>query len=101
MNIKQLIEGWRNNLIPPKKLIGVINKVSKERLLICRSCEFDSINRNDSIRLDEHCSECLCTLSAKTKCLSCFCPLPIPKWEAILTLEEETKIKNHEKDIVT
>lgn len=90
MNISKIYEGWRNQLIPPKKLKQIINKVHKERISICRQCENDSIH-HDSIRPDEHCIICGCTLSAKTKCLSCNCD--IYKWFAILTPEQEEEIK--------
>jgi hypothetical protein len=91
MNLHQLFEGWRNNLLPPSKLKKAIALVSKERIEICRGCEFNSRNTKDTwiIRRDEHCIDCGCTLSAKTKCLSCECPLPIPKWKAVLTEEQE------------
>jgi len=43
------------------------------------------------VRPDAHCTNCGCTLSAKTKCLSCSCPLN--KWEAVLTDDEEEQFK--------
>jgi hypothetical protein len=71
-----------------------IMEVSEERLAICRSCPFHSSNFN-SIRPDEHCTDCGCSLILKTKCLSCACPQS--KWVAELTPEEEAKFKSDEE----
>jgi len=40
--------------------------------------------------VDEHCVECGCTLSAKTKCLSCSCPLE--QWKAVITETQEKEM---------
>jgi hypothetical protein len=89
----QIYEGWRNNLLPPKKLKEEINRISNERISICKQCEHHSANKKNykTIRVDAHCTECGCTLSAKTKCLSCSCPLNF--WEAVATLEQEEQMK--------
>jgi hypothetical protein len=63
-------------------------------MTICRKCEHDSINCF-SLRPDEHCILCGCTLSAKTKCLSCECELH--KWEAIITSEQEEEMKQEDE----
>lgn len=76
----QIAEGWRNHLIPPQELKGVIKTVSLHRLTICEGCEYHSKNHHTPKRPDAHCTDCGCTLLAKTKCLSCRCPLKIPKW---------------------
>lgn len=96
MNIfSQIYEGWRNNLLPPKKLKQQINQVSKERMGICEKCTYHSEVRKKklgykTIRTDVHCTHCGCTLSAKTKCLSCSCPLKL--WKEVMTEEEEDKL---------
>jgi len=95
INFSEIYEGWRNNLVPPRYLKKIINQVSKERLDICRKCEFNSINvKGFTLRMDEHCTDCGCTLSAKTKCLSCCCPLEVPKWICVLTEEQEELLNN-------
>ncbi len=48
------------------------------------------------MRPDAHCTKCGCTLSAKTKCLSCACPLN--KWAAIVSQEDEEQMKKTIKD---
>ena len=96
IDVKGIIEGWRNDLAPPKHLASLITETSKERLKICGECEYNSIlakqlHNYHSLRMDYHCTDCGCPLNKKTKCLSCSCPLG--KWTALLTQEEESKIK--------
>ena len=79
MSLGQIYEGWKNHLLPEEKRKAFIKHVSQERLAICDVCDKHSKNHT-SIRLDDHCTECGCTLSAKTKCLTCECPLQ--KWLA-------------------
>lgn len=91
MNISQIYEGWRNKLIPPAEIKDLINKTGEERIAICEGCEWHSKNHKN-VRPDAHCTNCGCTLSAKTKCLSCSCPLS--KWTAVLTAQQEQEIKS-------
>lgn len=73
---------------------------------ICRGCEFNSKNipnYKNLTRPDEHCIRCGCTLAAKTKCMSCECPLPgeEKKWQAVVSAKEESDINekiNSEED---
>lgn len=92
IDISQIYEGWRNDLIPPSKLKKVISQVSKERLALCEECPFHSKNFKTS-RPDKHCRLCGCTLRAKTKCLSCECP--DGKWTQVLTPEQEMEIEEN------
>jgi hypothetical protein len=69
-----------------------IYNVSRQRRRICNQCEYNS-KFHKSFRPDIHCVFCDCTLVAKTKCLSCSCDLKPPKWEAVLTDEQEEEIK--------
>lgn len=91
MSIKQILEGWRNNTIPPKDLKELINNTAKERIKICLECQHHS-KYHKTLRPDAHCTHCGCTLAAKTKCLSCACP--IDKWMAIATDEQDDQINN-------
>jgi hypothetical protein len=82
-------------LIPPSHLKEQIKNISEERLSVCAKCSYQSDNRKatgryESVRPDLHCTNCGCTLSAKTACLSCKCP--IDKWEAVLGEEEFDEI---------
>jgi hypothetical protein len=83
--LTEIAEGWVNNLTPGQYLDAQILEVSKYRMSICKACPFHSKNHT-SIRPDKHCTSCGCTLSAKTKCLSCSCPEN--KWTAVLNKEK-------------
>lgn len=84
--LSEIFEGWRNKIVPPEALKEIIEVVSKERTSICEECPNHS-KFHHSLRMDDHCTYCGCTLSAKTRCLSCKCPLDTPKW-----IELEVKI---------
>jgi hypothetical protein len=89
MSLTQIYEGWKNKLLPEESLKEQIDQVSEERMSICNECKFHSKNHK-TIRFDEHCTHCGCTLSAKTKCLSCACPTE--KWKSVMTREQEEEI---------
>lgn len=91
MELKQVMEGWRNNLFPHENLKEAIKKAQEERMAICNACPYIS-TKHKTVRLDVHCTDCGCTLSAKTACLSCECPQK--KWLAELSEEELKEIKN-------
>jgi hypothetical protein len=91
INFSQVFEGWRNKLIPPSQLKELIRQTSDQRLNICSECPHHSKNHKTR-RPDDHCTYCGCTLSAKTKCLSCKCP--IDKWLEVASQEEDEKIQN-------
>ena len=88
MSLGQIYEGWKNHLLPEERKKDFIEHVSAERLAICEACEELSSNKKDykSLRLDAHCTNCGCTLAAKTKCLTCECPLK--KWMSAQTLPD-------------
>jgi hypothetical protein len=90
MNLGQIYEGWKNHLLPEERTKAFIEHVSVERMNICNACEEHSSNKKDykTIRLDVHCANCGCTLSAKTKCLTCECPLK--KWLPQTMPDDET-----------
>lgn len=90
--LKEIMEGWRNRIIPPEKLKEKINEIAAKRLEICRACEYDSLNaKPNNGRIDEHCTYCGCTLYFKTACLSCSCPLN--KWTAELDPQEDEQLR--------
>jgi hypothetical protein len=88
MSLNQIIEGWKNHLLPEERTKAFIEDISLERLAICNECDEHS-SKHSSIRPDAHCVECGCTLSAKTKCLTCECPLK--KWSATEIPTEDVK----------
>ena len=77
-------------MIPPAQMKETIKLVSNERIQICRDCEFHS-SKHASIRIDEHCTDCGCPLSAKTKCMSCDCPKSF--WKAHVTDDENEELR--------
>ncbi len=98
--LSEIYEGWRNNIIPPEHLEEQIDEVSRERMSICEQCEHHSKHHKTPARPDAHCTNCGCTLAAKTKCLSCACP--ISKWTVVLSNEQEMEIiKENVKDSKT
>ena len=104
MSLKQIIEGWRNDLFPPQRLKGIIEATHKERMEICRSCEAFSLSGegctipgtapccNSKIELAPGVNGCGCPLNKKTKCLSCNCP--VNKWTAVISEQEEQLLSN-------
>lgn len=96
INFAQIYEGWRNYLIPPEEIKEQILKVAALRTKICNGCEYNS-KFHKTMRPDEHCTDCGCTISAKVSCLSCECPLLEPKWKAELTDEEEVFLKTRDE----
>jgi hypothetical protein len=80
MKLGQIYEGWKNHLLPEERMKAYIEYVSQERIDICTQCEEHSYNKPEytTVRPDAHCTNCGCTLAAKTKCLYCECPLK--KW---------------------
>lgn len=95
MKLSQIYEGWKNHLIPAKHLKKFINETAAERIKICEACGFHSKHHKTG-RPDAHCTDCGCTLSAKTKCLSCNCP--IGRWTQVFTQLEEEEIKSYAKE---
>lgn len=95
ISFSQIYEGWRNQLVPPKDMKQAIEDVSRERLDVCSKCEHYSENVRkkglSALRPDVHCTNCGCTLSAKTRCLSCSCPIGF--WKEIVSQDEEESIK--------
>jgi len=91
INIGQIYEGWKNKLLPDVDMKEQIDLVDAERTAICEGCANHSMNHK-TVRPDAHCVSCGCTLSAKTKCLSCQCP--IDKWKAVLSDEQQDIIED-------
>lgn len=91
--VKEIIEGWRNHLIPPKDLKELIEEVSEKRLAICKPCEFNSTK--NKIKVWSKCTDCGCPLIQKSKSLQSKCPKD--KWEALTTKKEAQYIKNGKK----
>lgn len=96
--IKEVFDGWKNHLLPPKGMEETIIEMSTERLDICRQCPFNSVNAGiSSLIRSEYCTKCGCPLEKKTKSPTSKCPLSPPKWEAFLSLNEYDILKKQMK----
>lgn len=96
--IKEIVEGWKNDLIPASHLKEVIEEMGNERLAICRECPHDSVNKGISkLVRGEYCTVCGCPLAKKTKSPTSQCPLNPPKWESYMSLSEYDRL-NKQKD---
>ena len=87
----KVYEGWRNHLLPPEELKSLIQQTSSGRLEVCGSCPHHSKYHN-TLRFDDHCTICGCPLVTLTKCLSCDCSHDVPKWKAVMTVDQEDEI---------
>lgn len=88
LNIKQIIEGWKNDIFPEKEMREIIRQTQEERLAICLTCPFNS--SEERITNFSYCKNCGCPLKKKSACLSCECPEK--KWLAVATKEENDNI---------
>lgn len=82
MEIKPIIEGWKNTVFKKPD----VEEVATARMEICNKCVKQSVNAKaisgySSVRPDIHCVECGCPLMSKTRALSASCPLN--KWNAV------------------
>jgi hypothetical protein len=89
MNIKEIVQGWRNHLVPPAELKDAITSISEQRLSHCKTCEYNADKQD--IKLSSRCGHCGCYLVPKSKCLDCSCP--IGKWIAELTTSESNDME--------
>jgi hypothetical protein len=87
---KDILEGWKYDLFPPKHLEELIRQTQDERLAICLNCPFNSTE--GKINSISYCKDCKCPLKKKTACLHCECPQK--KWLAQLTEAESNELKN-------
>lgn len=101
MEPSKILEGLKNHLLPSKEAKEMIESVAKERLSICKNCEFNTTP--GQIKSWSRCDACGCFLRIKTKCLSCNCgiesynednntQLPL-KWRAVISKEENDTIQ--------
>lgn len=93
-NRKQILEGIKNNIFKKEH----VEEIAFQRLLICTECDHYDISGEGCLVIgtapccNKNTGGCGCSLSLKTRSLSSACPLTVPKWEAVLTEEEENKL---------
>lgn len=78
--LDEILEGWRNHIIPKAKEKEMIKLISQERMSICNECPLIS-TKHSTLRKDVHCTDCGCPLFTKTKSLQSSCPQG--KWLSI------------------
>lgn len=81
---KEITEGWANMMLNRQ------NEISEKRMDICRKCEHIS-TKHQTNRFDVHCTNCGCTLQAKTRSLDSECPIGLWKAEKLENNEEPKK----------
>lgn len=90
---KAILEGVKNSLFTKEH----IEKIALERTKICLACPLIDLAGSKCFAPGTQpcCGECGCSLKFKLRVLSEECPHPDgPKWEAILTPEEEAKLQD-------
>ena len=89
----QILEGITNSIFKKED----VEEVASYRMQICRKCHlYDTLGNGCIVPGTQPCCNekaggCGCSLALKTRSLSSDCPLN--KWKAILSEEEEDKLK--------
>ena len=89
----QILEGVMNSVFKKED----VEEIATERINICRNCHlYDTSGEGCMVPGTQPCCNeksggCGCSLEFKTRSLSSDCPLN--KWKAVLTQEEEDKLK--------
>lgn len=93
-NKGQILEGITNSIFKKEH----VEEIAQQRMQICKKCALYTV-KNEGCMVagttpccDQTKGGCGCSLDFKTRSLSSACPLPTPKWRAILTEEEEDKL---------
>jgi len=108
LNIKEILNGYRNHLFPPSDLKEKIQEVVNHRKSICNNCKLNTNNICNPSIYDEAIQDfdyqgelrkkgikysgCGCPLTIKQKSFHSKCPLG--KWLDELTPEENKEIEN-------
>jgi hypothetical protein len=94
-NRKKILEGITNNVFKKEH----VEQIAAERLEICKTCSnYDETGEGCMFPGSQPCCNiktggCGCSLTFKTRSLSSECPLKDPLWKAVLSDEEENKLK--------
>lgn len=90
-NKGQILEGIANSVFKKEH----VEEIAQERMAICKMCSLYTMDNEGCIVpgttpcCNQTMGGCGCSLNIKTRSLSSSCPLSPPKWEAILSEEEE------------
>lgn len=90
-NKGQILEGIKNSVFKRAD----VEEVAMERMSICKDCDlYDFKGEGCMVSGTGPCCNklkggCGCSLGFKTRSLSSSCPATTPKWEAVMTQQEE------------
>jgi len=93
-NKNQIIEGITNSIFKKED----VEEIAQHRIKICQMCALYDVQPEGCLLpgtqpcCNEKMGGCGCSLSIKTRSLSSSCPLTPPKWEAVLSEEEENSL---------
>lgn len=93
-NKNQILEGITNSIFKREH----VEEIAQQRMQICEQCALYTMHNEGCVVsgttpcCNEKMGGCGCSLSIKTRSLSSSCPLNPPKWEAILSQEEEDRL---------
>jgi hypothetical protein len=94
-NKGQILEGIKNSIFKRED----VEAIAAERLAICELCTVYDADGKEGCMVsgtgpccDQTKGGCGCSLGFKTRSLSSSCPLDPPKWEAVMSWEEENQL---------
>lgn len=93
-NKNQIFEGIANSIFKKEH----VEEIAQQRMQICEQCALYTVQNEGCMVAkttpccDQTMGGCGCSLEFKTRSLSSSCPLTPPKWEAVLSEEEEDKL---------
>lgn len=95
-NLLDTLKGISEGVLNSMFLDEQVEEIAKERLSICSTCPFNSevarATGEDIFRKDNHCLDCGCNLTLKTRAMSQHCPKD--KWLAVTNTEIGNQIDN-------
>ena len=91
-NLDQIFEGIKNNVIKKEH----VEQIADIRWAECSLCEhLDNKGKSCAVPGTKPCcGKCGCSMGLKIRALSSSCP--IGKWEAVVSKEQEKKLKREE-----
>ena len=78
-----------------------VEEIAQQRMQICQMCALYDVQGDGCLVsgtqpcCNEKMGGCGCSLGFKTRSLSSLCPLSPPKWEAVLSEEEEEALNKN------
>ena len=95
-NRKQILEGIKNSIFKQEH----IETIARERRAKCDMCAHIDREGTSCVVSGTQpcCGKCGCSLSLKLRALSAKCEDDVPLWDAVLSEEEEDKLREQLKD---